>query len=243
MEGRSFGIVNKLVPIGLIFLTTACHHMDMSISVLYCDGTNEKFIYCNDFLRMCYGDSNNVSIKYKNGIITDVIVNKEKDSPMAKVYYSLNDIKPVFEQFGIFIEYPEAFVDHVKLAYLMGYYYFSLKRDMWRDSLTSNNSHIFVSRIDRDISFPNAEIGHVENVSFEVKDSCLIKWSYLWDHNYTGFKEQINYDYQYYENKRRIKSVRVYTWPQDSIDSCMQFFYYDDQRKETRFKEIGDGSQ
>ena len=229
MEGRFFGIVNKLLPIWGILLLVSCTHKDMNVCVSHCDGTNEVFTYHNNLLRSCYDDSNYVFFNYKNGKIKHVIINSEKDSPMAKLYYALNDIKPAFEQFGIFIEYPEALNDHIKLAHLMGLYDFFSKDEVWRDSLTSNNSHIFISKIDSNTSFPDAEIGHVDSAYFEVKDSCLMRWSYLWDHDYTGSKERIHYDY-YYENKNRVKYVKIYTQTQENTDSCTQYFYYKDHK-------------
>ena len=226
MEGQFFGIVNRWIPIVYLILITACVHKDMNVSVSYCNGTKEVFTYRDNLLKRCYDGSNDVSFSYKNGKIEHVTINNEKDSPMAKLYYALNDVKPAFEQFGVFVDYPETFVDHIKLSHLMGLYDFFSKNEMWKDSLTSNNNHIFVSRIDRDVSFPNAEIGHVDSASFEVKDSCLIQWSFIWDHDYTGFKEQIRYEYQY-ENKRRVKYVKIYTQRQENIDSCTIYFRRD----------------
>ena len=225
MEGRFFGIANKLLPLWGALLVAACIYKDMNVSVSRCDGTNEVFTYHNNLLRRCHDDSNYVFINYKNGKIKHVIINSKKDCPMAKLYYALNDITPAFEQFGIFIEYPEAFGDHIKLAHLMGLYDSFSMNEVWRDTLTSNNSRIFISKIDSNTSFPDAEIGQVDSAFFEVKDSCLIQWSYLWDHDYTGSKERIRYDY-YYENKKRVKCVKIYTQTLENTDSCTLYFYY-----------------
>ena len=233
MEGRYFGIVNKLIPIGIILLITACVHLEMDISTRHCDGNNEEFIYRNNILRESRCDNDVVIYKYKKGKIKHIILNKEKDSPMVKIYYAQCEVKRIFEEFGIFIEYPEAFFDHVYLAHLMGVFDPFSRNEIWRDSITNDNNRIFFSKMDANVTFPTAEFGHVDSVSFVVKDSCLMQWAYLWDHNDTGLKELNRYEYQY-DNKKRVKSIKIYTQTQADKDTCVQYFYYLNRRDVNR---------
>lgn len=213
----------------LALFLASCTYMDR-VHVLSCDGNHEQYDFHNALLYKYRYDSSVITFKYKNDKIKQIDINGKKDDVRERLYYSFNEIKPVFNLFGIHIEYPEAYFDHIILAHLMSIYNLNSKQELWKDSLSGDNSHIYMSKIDGDITFPNAETGHVGSVSFEVKDSCLIQWSYLWDHDYTGYNELITHKYQY-DDKKRVKCIKSYTQAPNSIDSCTQYFYYKETSK------------